>query len=172
MSEDKSEKVPQAEEEAKSAKEKADQEHAEVKPKHKMKPYRRVIGALHLAIDRETGKRILLTDHVFYWRISRFTVNEGEKLVWGLPQLGQVAVVDTKFGRRPVVVVSVQTVTGSAAIEAADELSRVARFTTADAHTYHVVRPFKKYLKDHNIKDPRDEKKKKRAKKTIDKEND
>lgn len=132
--------------------------------KHKkpVKQVRRVIGGLHLRLE-ENGKRSLSTDQEFFWEIGKYTDNEGDRLVDGFPELGRIAVVETKYGWRPVVVVREQTVTGEAAVKAADELKYVRRFTKNDVHTYHVVRPFKKFLKENNIQDPRELKKKKQA---------
>lgn len=114
---------------------------------------RYVIGGIHLRLE-ENGKRSLQTDREFFWKIGRRTRNEGGDLVSRFPELGRVAIVETQYGWRPVVVVREQKVTGEAAVKAADELRHVNRFTKNDVHTYHVVRPFKKFLKDNNIKDP------------------
>lgn len=111
---------------------------------------RLVIGAIHIRLE-DGGKRVLQTDQEFFWRITERTTNEGAPLQDGFPELGRVAVVPTKYGWRPVVVVQEQRVTGEAAIKAADDLKRVRRFTANDVHTYHLVRPFKQFLKDHNI---------------------
>ncbi|EEI71884.1 hypothetical protein HMPREF0496_0873 [Lentilactobacillus hilgardii ATCC 27305] len=127
------------------------------KSKESKEQVRRVIGGLHIRLE-EDGKRTLATDHEFFWKIGKKTGNEGSELVDGFPELGRVAVVETKFGWRPVLVVREQTVTGEAAVKAADDLRHVSRFTANDVHTYHLVRPFKKYLKDNHIQDPRDEK--------------